>query len=327
MIIYLEEAIAEHPRAQRIIAKYREPTIILCRHYQEVFNPKKQDFKRQKQQPALILAQKKIKQVLPTPPGFGIGGQANYYFSHMLNCVYDCRYCFLQGMYQSAHYVIFVNYEDFAVAIAETAAQHEQATFFSGYDCDSLAFEAKTDFLKFFLPFFAEHPHATLELRSKSTNVRELLKYPVCDNIVVAMSFTPDIVSRQIEHGVPSVSKRLQALARLSEQGWKIGLRFDPLIATDDFVLHYQQLIQQIFTTLPIEAIHSVSLGPLRFPKKMYEKITSMYPQERLLSAGLQQRGRQISYSPQDEQAMKNTVLTELQHYLSEQIIFQCQAF
>ena len=22
----------------------------------------------------------------------------DWYFSHMLNCLYDCRYCFLQGM-------------------------------------------------------------------------------------------------------------------------------------------------------------------------------------------------------------------------------------
>ena len=31
----------------------------------------------------------------------------------MLNCLYDCRYCFLQGMYRSANYVLYVNYEDF----------------------------------------------------------------------------------------------------------------------------------------------------------------------------------------------------------------------
>ena len=31
----------------------------------------------------------------------------------MLNCVYDCSYCFLQGMFNSANYLVFVNYEDY----------------------------------------------------------------------------------------------------------------------------------------------------------------------------------------------------------------------
>ena len=31
----------------------------------------------------------------------------------MYNCLFDCRYCFLQGMYNSSNFVIFVNYEDF----------------------------------------------------------------------------------------------------------------------------------------------------------------------------------------------------------------------
>ena len=31
----------------------------------------------------------------------------------MLNCIYDCKYCFLQGMFRSANFVIFVNYESF----------------------------------------------------------------------------------------------------------------------------------------------------------------------------------------------------------------------
>ena len=37
------------------------------------------------------------KLVHPVPATYGIGGDENYYFSHMLNCLYDCRYCFLQG--------------------------------------------------------------------------------------------------------------------------------------------------------------------------------------------------------------------------------------
>ena len=53
------------------------------------------------------------------PSDFGIGNSNNFYFSHMYNCLYDCEYCFLQGMYSSADYVLFVNYEDFEDEIKE----------------------------------------------------------------------------------------------------------------------------------------------------------------------------------------------------------------
>ena len=47
----------------------------------------------------------------------------------MLNCVYDCRYCFLQGMYRSANYVLFVNYDDFRVQIEESISSCKEIQF------------------------------------------------------------------------------------------------------------------------------------------------------------------------------------------------------
>ena len=35
----------------------------------------------------------------------------------MFNCIYDCDYCYLQGMYPSANIVVFVNHEDFFDAV------------------------------------------------------------------------------------------------------------------------------------------------------------------------------------------------------------------
>ena len=96
--IYVEEAVAHHPRTQATLARFSDAQRIPCKHYGEVFNRAAQNFRLQKHQPSLILAEKRGQQVLPTPAGYGIGSQTNFYFSHMLNCLCDCRYCFLQGM-------------------------------------------------------------------------------------------------------------------------------------------------------------------------------------------------------------------------------------
>ena len=274
----------------------------------------------------IILAKKNGRLVLPTPKGFGIGGQQNYYFSHMLNCLYDCRYCFLQGMYPSAHYVIFVNFEDFATEIGNLMSEHSGQTcyFFSGYDCDSLAFDGVTQFLDFFIPFFALYPQAVLELRTKSANIRPLLQHQPIGNCVVAFSLSPELVAQEFDHKAPPVLKRLQAMQQLAAAGWKIGLRFDPLIDVEEFEILYQQFIEQIFLTVPAAAIHSVSVGPLRFPQKMYQKIVKLYPREKLFAQSLTKRSQNYSYSPERELYMKNIVLENLQNYLNKNLLFEC---
>src|ERR1700761_7795137 len=107
--IYIEEEALNDKHTQAICQRFPYLVPIMCERYGEIFNRHAQHFRLQKQRPSLILAKKFDHFVLPTPAGYGIGGTHNFYFSHMLNCIYDCRYCFLQGMYNSAHYVIFVN--------------------------------------------------------------------------------------------------------------------------------------------------------------------------------------------------------------------------
>ena len=123
-LIYVEDAVRDHPRTQSILSRYPRSRVIPCSRYGEVFNRNAQDFRLQKQRPALILAEKHGETVLETPRGYGIGTDKNYYFSHLLNCVYDCRYCFLQGMYRSAHLVLFVNYELFFEGLEEVLEEN-----------------------------------------------------------------------------------------------------------------------------------------------------------------------------------------------------------
>ena len=267
-VIYIESEIAGHPRTAAICRRFPKAVCIPCRNYGEVFNRRAQNFRLQKERPSLILARKFDRFVHPVPAGYGIGGRRNFYFSHMLNCIYDCRYCFLQGMFRSAHYVVFVNYEEFFDEIAAKVAEapQEESYFFSGYDCDSLAFEGVTGFVASALPRFGALPRAWLELRTKSTRLEALWSAEPLPNCVVAFSFTPQEVSEALEHQVPSVARRLRAMARLARRGWRLGLRFDPLIYSQEFRQQYRHLFAQIFAALGGDALHSVSLGPFRLP-------------------------------------------------------------
>lgn len=324
--LYIESAVAEHPRIGAIRQRFPEARVVNCERYGEVFNPKAQNFRLQKQKPALIMARKHQKFVLPAPPGYGIGGRRNYYFSHMLNCLYDCRYCFLQGMYQSANYVLFVNYEDFQQQIRDICRETPEETiyFFSGYDCDSLAFEPVTGFAEAFLPVFAELPNAWLELRTKSTQIRGLLNRPVLQRCVVAFSLSPDSVADKVEAKAPSPAKRIEAAAKLQQQGWQIGLRFDPLIYQHHYQEQYRQLFRQVFSVIDADALHSVSLGVFRLPEHFFKKIHKLYPEERLFASPLTNSAGMVSYKSELEQAMMRDCSEMLLQYIPRERFFPC---
>jgi spore photoproduct lyase len=285
--IYIERDVAEHPRTLELQQRFPEARRIYCERYTEIFNRRAQNFRLQKKRPALILAGKYRQRLLPVPGGYGLGTAHAYYFSHMLNCLYDCRYCFLQGMFRSAHYVLFVNYEDFAKDIEQAVLAHGNSAvqFFSGYDCDSLALEPLTRFTEFFLPLFAKHPQALLELRTKSTQIRALLKHGPVPNCVVAFSFTPQPVATALEHRTPSITRRIEAMASLQKQGWQIGLRFDPIIHETNYRANYTRLFNDIFSAIDSDALHSVTLGSFRLPGDYFNNMLKLYPDEPLFAS------------------------------------------
>jgi spore photoproduct lyase len=324
--IYIEKELLSHPRVETLLARYSDTPLITIDRYTEIFNRKAQNFRLQKRAPALIVANKHSNHVLLAPEQYGLGGKHNYYFSHLLNCIYDCRYCFLQGMYRSAHYVWFANYEDFAQATREKIDQHpgETCYFYSGYDCDSLALEPITLFAEYFLPLFSGISNSFLELRTKSTQVRTLLDRPPINNCVVAFSFTPENISRKLEHKVPSNLKRLEAMKKLQQHGWKVGLRFDPLIYDDDYRNNYQRLFDEVFSQLDIDRLHSVSLGVFRLPEPFYRTMQRLYPREKLFAAKIANRDGMVSYQTGIEKRLFDDCESLLLKHIPERIYYPC---
>ena len=324
--VYVEQAIEADARAQRILARFPDAARVSCERYGEVFNPRAQNFRLQKARPALILAEKYGETILQTPPGYGIGGKHNYYFSHMLNCIYDCRYCFLQGMYRSAHYVVFVNYEAFFAGMAGKLEFHpgEAVWFFSGYDCDSLALEPVTGFVGDLLAWLKRFPRAHVELRTKSTQIRSLLAAEPSRNVVVAYSITPTNTAAALEHRAPSIAKRIDAMVELARQGWQIGLRFDPILYENGYEERYRELLSEIFRRLPVHSVHSVTLGPFRMPKSFFRNVGRLYPEEPLFAGPFVDRTTMISYAESREKEMMTFCRDELLQYMPVEKLFSC---
>lgn len=328
--VYVERAVRDHPRTAHVLSRLPRAHVVEIDRYGEVFNRGRQDFRAQKRNPSLILARKEGESVLPTPEGYGVGGADNHYFSHMLNCPYDCRYCFLQGMFRSAHQVLFVDYEQFFDDIGEVAeGSREDTWFFSGYDCDSLAFEGISGFADAALEAWAGlPPNAFLELRTKSTRIEGLLAREPDDRVVVAYSLSPEAVAREVEHGTPSVERRIDAMSRLQAAGWRVGLRFDPLLYRRGFQTSYEELFRQVFARLDGPAIHSASLGVFRLPRDFHRRLVRLYPEEPLLAMPFEQGdGSQaglVSYRRDLERELFEGVRALLLEHIEERQYFPC---
>ncbi len=325
--LYIEDACRKMPLVQKIIRQCADIPIISCERYGEIFNLKAQNFRLQKNHAGLILAQKHQGFVLPAPPGYGFGNQHSYYFSHMLNCPYDCRYCFLQGMYRSAHHVLFVNYDDFerelALTIQNSAGQ--PCYFYSGYDCDSLAFEQYSRFAEHFILFFQQHPHAYLELRTKSARIRPLLQFEATKNIIIALSFSPENIARTLEHRVPSLLRRITAAQKLQQRGWSLALRFEPLIFHEGYQENYARLFTTLFNALDVRMLHSVSLGLFRMPQSYFKNILKLYPDDPLYAQHFSTQNGITSYSENQEAEMIKTCEALLFQHIPRPLYYRCK--
>ena len=273
--IYIEDEIKSLKKTKSILSRIKYKNIIFCDKYTEIFNPKNQNFRIQKINPNIILAKKYGKFILKTPPKFNIGFKYNYYFSHMLNCVYDCKYCFLQGMFNSANFLVFVNYEDFfkEIECILTKNPNKKICFFSGYDCDSLALEKITNFLNSFLTFFEQRKNAFLEVRTKSTNIEVFKKIKPINNVIIAYSLNPEEIIQKYEQKTPTFAKRLESLHLLQSLGWRVGIRFDPIFVSHNNVNIYNRFVENIFLKINPNTLHSVTIGEFRMPNNFLNKI------------------------------------------------------
>lgn len=329
--IYVEKALSNDSQASKILSRYPKASRVELEHYGEVFNAAKQNFRLQKENPSLILAAKTGKRVIPAPSQYETGGGAHYYFSHMLNCVYDCRYCFLQGMLRSANYLLFVNYQDFLDDIATVAEQHKSdekpVWFFSGYDCDSLAYEPITRFAETFVPAFKRFENAVLELRTKSTQIRSLLALEPQDNVVVAYSLSPDSVAQSLEFGAPPFKKRVEALKKLQTAGWRIGLRFDPVVWHQHYLEHYQEAVDYVFSELNCDEIDSVTLGGFRLPKGFHKIMKKLHPEHWLFSVGLSEEEGMVVYKQEIESQMLQDIGAMCEKHVADDKVFAYSSY
>lgn len=265
--IYVEPGVEGYPVAQQVLAKFPNSVKVPISHYKDVFCRNHQGVAVQKESPSLILAVKKEPMVYPGAKVCQDFGNAHFYYaSSMMNCYYDCEYCYLQGMYPSGHLVVFVNPEVTFDAVDKLLEQHPVYLCIA-YDTDLLGAERFTGLLHKWAEFTRSRENLTVEVRTKSADIAVMEDVAPMKNMIFAWTLSPEEVVSQYEHGTPSVTQRLEAAKKAVDAGWNIRLCFDPMLHVSNFEEAYGNLFSQVKKWFNGSEIAGISLGVFRISK------------------------------------------------------------
>ncbi len=295
-------------------------TPIIIDHYKDIFNRSHQDFAAQKQAPSLILAKKTGTLIYKGAPVCQSFGKEHFYYtSCMMNCIYHCDYCYLQGMYPSGHVVVFVNLEDYFKELEALLKEHPVYLCIS-YDTDLLALEQKFSFVSRWLAFASNHPDLTLEIRTKSGNAAVfdslaalyLGKEQLQKQIIFAWTVSPEHLCRRVEHGAASLALRLKALQAAKQAGFSVRLCFDPMIVHGGWEKEYSTLVDTVFSTISADDLYDVSIGVFRISTDYLKNMRKKRPDSAIV---------QYPYITENGVSHYGTLSEKMVHYLQNLLL------
>lgn len=320
--IYVEERIRNHPNTRSVCERFPKARVQVIQHYKDIFNRSGQDWREQKKSQKLILAQRE-KNFLYDGSRFahGYGYNRFYYNALTLNCVYDCSYCYLQGMYPSANAVMFVNEEDYFSATLEELKNGPLFLCIS-YDTDLLAFEHILPYCKNWIQFARQNPEVTLELRTKSANYRAISSEEPVDNVILAWTISPEEIAKNHEPRTPPTKSRLRALKKAMDDGWRVRLCFDPLLFVKNWETWYRNMVDQTMTYIEVSKIEDISIGTFRMNKDYLRNIRKQRTDSEIIHFPFDQSDGMAMYPNDIQSKMTQFVANEVrQHFTSDKII------
>lgn len=318
--IYIEERALSYPFTDRIIQRFPKAERIIIGHYKNVFNRPRQDFVLQKQSPKLILAVKEDSFLYEGPEVCEDFGYDNFYYaSTLLNCLYDCDYCYLQGLYPSANIVAFVNIGDFFTAVEKQLAEGQLYLCVS-YDTDLLAFEGLLPYTSCWIEFAKKHQNLLIEIRTKSANFNRIKQLEAIDQVILAWSLSPSPIAKRYERLAPGLESRLKAAFQAIEYGWKVRLSLEPVLKVEGWKGIYSQFVDRIFEVLPADKIHDINIGAFRMSRDYYKKISQMRTDTDVFAYPVETKKGVVSYK--DEHEIRKFVFDRVAKYFPEEKIF-----
>ena len=242
--IYCEKNIENYPLGKQLMEKYKEvPKIIIDNHNNIEEMRKKENSEFPKMKRNLIIGTRKTHKFIP-----------NHKTSDFLvpytssGCTAMCMYCYLVCNYNKCAYLrLFVNREEMLEKIIKTAEKSEkELTFEIGSNSDLVLENTITGNLVWTIENFANTKKGMLTLPTKFDMVDDILPLKHNGKIVIRMSVNPEEIINKVEFGTSRLTGRIEAINKLAEAGYKVGILIAPVILVDNWKILYEQLIKTL---------------------------------------------------------------------------------
>lgn len=240
--IYYEKEIENYELGRNLLKKYKNiPKVIINNHnnIEEMRKKENSEFLNMKQN--LIIGTRKTHKFVE-----------NHKTSDFLvpytssGCTAACMYCYLVCNYNKCAYLrLFVNREEMLDKIIRVANKSEDnLTFEIGSNSDLILENTITNNLPWTIENFSNSPKGFLTFPTKFEMVDDILGINHNGKVTIRMSVNPDDIINQFEIGTSRLQGRINAINKLKEAGYKIGILIAPVIMIENWQTLYLNLIK-----------------------------------------------------------------------------------
>lgn len=167
-------------------------------------------------------------------------------------CTAMCLYCYLVCNYNKCSYLrLFVNREQMLDKIIKTSRSSErELTFEIGSNSDLVLENSVTSNLEWTIEEFAKCEKGFITLPTKFHYVDPLINLNHKGRTIIRMSVNPNEIISKVELGTSSLDRRIEAINKIGDAGYVIGLLIAPVVLIDDWQKSYNDLLNTLHDKL-----------------------------------------------------------------------------
>ncbi len=242
--IYYEQEVENYELGKELLEKYKDvPKTIIDDHNNIEEMRKKENSEFPKMKRNLIIGTRKTHKYVP-----------NYKISNFLvpytssGCTAMCMYCYLVCNYNKCAYLrLFVNREQMLNKIIKTANSAEEDYVFEiGSNSDLILENTITNNLVWTIENFRNSKKGKLTFPTKFDMVDSILNVNHQGKIIIRMSINPEEIINKFEFGTSRLRQRIEAINKLVEANYEVGILVAPIILIDNWKLLYGKLFEEI---------------------------------------------------------------------------------
>ena len=242
--IYYEQGIENYELGKELLEKYKDvPKVIIDNHNNIEEMRKKENSEFTKMKRNLIIGTRKTHKYVPN---FKVSNFLVPYTSS--GCIAMCMYCYLVCNYNKCSYLrLFVNREEMLEKIIKTANKNEgDCVFEIGSNSDLVLENTITNNLVWTIENFKNSPKGKLTFPTKFDMVDSILNIDHRGKIIIRMSINPEEIINKCEFGTSRLKQRIEAINKLVEADYKVGILVAPIILLENWKILYEELFKEL---------------------------------------------------------------------------------